>query len=83
MQMMMMMLLRIRPFRLLFSLFSFAQSLLFLVLPLLFVLAVLSMVNALVVPQAVQTGVYPLADVTDRFLAGPRMHVLYVPLQPS
>lgn len=51
-------------------------------LVMLFVLIVLSMIDALVVAEAVQTGVNSFADTTDRFLAGPRVHVLYVPSEP-
>lgn len=49
---------------------------------LLLVLAVLSMIDALMVPEAVEAGVNPLADVTDWFLTRPGVHVLYMPLQP-
>lgn len=65
-----------------FSLLSLPFAHLFHLLALLLVLAVLPMIDALVVPEAVQARVNPLADVTDRFLAGPGVHVLYVPPQP-
>lgn len=78
----MLQLLRIRSVRLVPWLFPLLLSQLLFFPSLLLVLAVLSMIDALMVPEAVEAGVNPLADVTDRFLAGPGVNVLYVPLQP-
>lgn len=80
-------LMRIR-FLLDFSLTLLLQLQLLLLVLMLFVfsllldLPVLSVIDALVIPQTVETRVNPLADVTDRLLARPGVHVLYVPLQP-